>query len=617
MKKDKSELISFDEYLRRVKADPNIVKNAHKRIYDAIIKKGFKVVAAGDDERLARALGLAEGEKITKYGAFADFYDIERTIEKIVAYFKAAKSGGEASRLFLFLLGPPSSGKSSLVRAIFSTLQDEEIYYIEGCPIREEPLNLIPKKARKEIEDELKVKIPHNGDICSVCRKRVKEEFNGDYKKFTVRKHHISVRASRFFASIDPTDPMSFDKAKFIGGVTLGEKEGDPSAYEMDGAFHRANRGLLEIVEIFKNTPEVLYLLLEATQSKTIESPAGRTEKIFIDVAIIAHSNEAEWEKFISEKRNEALIDRLILVKVPYNVRLDEQIKIYEKICGRNGYHVAPLALEALAAFTVLTRIKPSAKIRNLIDKMRIYNGEYLGADLPDVNELRSENPNDGMSGLSNRDGAQIFEMAFADQPPADHSCVDTAKILKIAAEFVREYPNLTDEEKNNYLNILNGVKNWCAEKTVAQFASFSDCFPEVCDEVFREYLEAARKREKNRDLTQRDIVLLGEISIPGVTTGEEADLRNLLIEKFKGAPASEIIFAKATDVIQPLIRKFVVKETVIKIIQTVVIEKESMTLNAAATEKKERIFKKAKDLGYCEICFKSVSSWLIVNKYL
>ncbi|MEK7124021.1 MAG: sigma 54-interacting transcriptional regulator, partial [Patescibacteria group bacterium] len=480
-KKDKSELISFEEYLSRVKADPSIVKNAHARIYEAIIKKGFKIIGAEDDERLARALGLNEGEKITKYEAFADFYDIERTLEKIVAYFKAAKSGGEASRLFLFLLGPPSSGKSSLVRAIFSALQDEEIYYIEGCPIREEPLNLIPRKAREQIETELKVKVPHNGDICSVCRKRVKEEFRGDYKKFAVKKHHISVRASRFFASVDPTDPMSFDKAKFIGGVTLGEKEGDPSAHEMDGAFHRANRGLLEIVEIFKNTPEVLYLLLEATQSKTIESPAGRTEKIFIDVAIIAHSNEAEWEKFISEKRNEALIDRLILVKVPYNIRLDEQIRIYEKICGRNGYHIAPQTLEVLAAFTVLTRIKPSAKIKNLIDKMRIYNGEDVGIDLSDVNELKNESPDDGMFGLSNRDGAQIFEMAFANQPPSEHICVDAPKILKIAAEFVKEYPILGDEEKNKYLNVLDGVRNWCAEKIVRQFASFSDCFPEVC----------------------------------------------------------------------------------------------------------------------------------------
>lgn len=616
-KKDKSELISFDEYLRRVKADPGIVKNAHARQYDAIMKKGFKIIGAEDDERLARALGLGQGEKITKYDAFADFHDLERTLELIVAYFRAAKAGGEASRKFLFLLGPPSSGKSSLVRAIYAALQDEEIYYIEGCPIREEPLNAISRNARPRIEAELKVKIPHNGDLCEVCRKKVKEEINGDYAKFTVRKYHISVRASRFFASVDPTDPMSFDKAKFIGGVTLGEKEGDPLAYEMDGAFHRANRGLLEIVEIFKNTPEVLYLLLEATQSKTIESPAGRTGKIFIDVAIIAHSNEAEWEKFISEKRNEALLDRLVLVKVPYNVRLDEQIRIYEKICAKNGYHVAPMALKALAAFTVLTRIKPSAKIRNLLDKMRIYNGEEVGVDLPDVGELRNENPNDGMFGLSNRDGAQIFETAFAHQPPSEHTCVDAPKILKVAAEFVKEYPNLSDEEKNNYLHILDGVKNWCAEKIVAQFASFSDCFPEIRDEVFREYLEAVRKKADEKELTQRELVLLDAIRVPDMSISEEDKLREVIIKKFKGAPPSEITFAKTPEPLKPSIVKFVTSETIVKIIQTVVIEKESMNLTAAAMEKRERIFKKAKALGYCDLCFKSVASWLIMNKYI
>lgn len=616
-KKDKSELISFDEYLQWVKVDPSIVKNAHARIYEAIMKKGFTVIGGENDERDVRALGLGKNEKITKYGVFSDFYGIEKAVEKIVAYFRAAKSGGEASKKFLFLYGPPSTGKSSLVRAIFSALQDEEIYYIEGCPIREEPLNLIPRNARGKMEAELKVKIPHNGDLCHACREKVKEEFKGDYKKFQVRKYHISVRASRFFASIDPTDPMSFDKAKFIGGVTLGEKEGDPSAYEMDGAFHRANRGLLEIVEIFKNTPEVLYLLLEATQSKTIESPAGRTGKIFIDVAIIAHSNEAEWEKFISEKRNEALLDRLIMIKIPLNVRLDEQIRIYEKICGRNGYHVAPFALKALAAFTVLTRIKSSAKVKNLIDKMRVYNGEYVGTDLPDVKELKNENPDDGMFGLSNRDGAQIFELAFANQPPVGHLCVDANKIFKIADEFVREIPDLDDEEKNRYLQILEGVKKWCAGETVAQFASFSDCFPEVCDEVFREYLEASRKKAKDGELTPRELALLDEIRINDMSLSEETDLRNILIEKFKKAPISEITFLRAPEVLKPLIRRLVVKETIIKIIQTVAIEKESMILNEAALKKKETVFKKAKELGYCEICFKSVASWLIVNDYL
>lgn len=616
-KKDKSELISFDEYLRRVKADPSIVKNAHKRIYDAIMKKGYKIVNAKDDARLARALGLADDEQIVLYNLFADFHGIEKTLEKIVAYFRAASWEGELSKIILFLLGPPSSGKSSLARVIFSALQDEEVYYIEGCQIREEPLNLIPRSARKQIEAELKVKIPHNGDICPVCRKKLKEEFKGDYAKFMVKKSHISVRAFRFFASADPTDPMSYDRAKYIGSVTLGEKEGDPFSLELDGAVCRSNRGGFEMPEIFKNPREGLLFLLELTQSKTIESPSGRMEKIFIDTAIVGHSNNGEWERFISDIGNEPYLDRVLKMDAPLNVRLNEQIATFKKISVRNAYHVAPLALEVLAAFTVLTRIKPSAKIRNLIDKMRIYNGEEVGVDLPDVNELKSETPDDGMFGLSNRDGAKIFEIACANQPPAEHLCIDAPKILKVAADFVKEYPNLSDEEKNNYLHILDGVRNWCAEKIVHQFASFSDCFPEVCDEVFREYLEAARKKAKDKELTPRETTLLAAIVIGEMSISEEVELRDLLLEKFKGVPVPEITFSKAPVVLKPAIRRFVVAETIIKIIQTIAIEKKSMTLNAAALEKKERIFKKAKELGYCEICFKSISSWLIVNKYL
>lgn len=616
-KKDKSELISFDEYLSRVKADPSIVKNAHKRIYDAIMKKGYKIVKAKDNERLARALGLADDDEIVLYNLFADFHGIEKTLEKIVAYFRAASWEGELSKIILFLLGPPSSGKSSLARAIFSALQDEEVYYIEGCQIREEPLNLIPRSKRKQIEDELKVKISHNGDICPVCRKKLKEEFKGDYAKFMVKKSHISVRAFRFFASADATDQMSYDRAKYIGSVTLGEKEGDPSSLELDGAACNANRGGFEMPEIWKNPGEGLLFLLELTQSKTIESPGGRMEKIFIDVAIIGHSNKGEWEKFIFDIRNEPYLDRVLKINNPLNIRLDEQMVSFKKISVRNAYHVAPLALEALAAFTVLTRIKPSAKIRNLIDKMRIYNGEDLGADLPNVNELKNETPDDGMFGISNRDAAKIFELACANQPPAEHLCVDAKKIFKVAEEFIREILEASDEVKNTYLNVLDGVKNWCAKKLIEQFASFSDCFPEIRDEVFREYLEAVRKKTDEKELTQRELVLLDAIRVPDMSISEEDKLREVIIKKFKGSPASEITFAKTPEPLKLSIVRFVTSETIVKIIQTVVIEKESMNLTAAAMEKKERIFKKAKELGYCELCFKSVASWLIINKYI
>ncbi len=315
------------EYLEQVKGDPVVAKLSHARIYDLIIVTGTRNIQETDDPRTKR---LYKDEPVKVYNFFADeFFGIERTIAQIVRYFHSASLKGEESRQVLYLMGPVGSGKSSLVERVQRGLEQAGLVYaIQGCPMHEEPLHLIPRHLRREFEKMLGVHI--EGDLCPVCRYRLKVEFNQRYEEFPVETRSFSKRNRIGIGVVPPVDPNNQDTSVLIGSEDISKldqySEGDPRVLELNGALNVGNRGMVEFIEVFKNETEYLHAMITATQEKVIPAP-GRHGMVYVDTTIVAHSNEAEWQKFKADHTNEAILDRIVVVKVPYNLRLSEEVK--------------------------------------------------------------------------------------------------------------------------------------------------------------------------------------------------------------------------------------------------------------------------------------------------
>src|SRR3984893_3002589 len=346
-------------YLEIVKANPLMTKLSHARIYDMIITQGTRNIHDTDDPRTKR---LYKDEPIKVYNFFADeFFGIERTISQIVRYFHSASLKGEESRQVLYLMGPVGSGKSSCVERVQRGLEQvDDVHVIEGCPMFEEPLHLIPRHLRREFEKMLGVHV--EGDLCPVCRYRLKEEFSQRYEDFPIETRSFSKRNRVGVGVVPPVDPNNQDTSVLIGSEDISKldqySEGDPRVLELNGALNVGNRGIVEFIEVFKNETEYLHAMITATQEKVIPAP-GRHGMVYVDTCIVAHSNEAEWQKFKADHTNEAILDRIVVVKVPYNLRLSEEVKIYQKIIKNSDFraHVAPHTLELASMYAILSRI--------------------------------------------------------------------------------------------------------------------------------------------------------------------------------------------------------------------------------------------------------------------
>src|SRR2546426_45328 len=369
----------FLEYLDLVREDPSLPKLSQACILDNIMRGGTVEHQETDAPRVKR---LYKDESFKVYNFFRDeFFGIEKTVAQIVRYFHSASLKGEESRQVLYLMGPVGSGKSSLVERLQRGLEASEPFYaIENCPMAEEPLHLIPRHLRKEFEKMLGVHI--EGDLCPVCRFRLKEEYGGRYEEVPINTRFFSKRNRIGIGVVPPVDPNNQDTSVLIGSEDISKldmySEGDPRVLDLNGAINVGNRGMCEFIEVFKNETEYLHAMITATQEKVIPAP-GRHGLVYVDTVILAHSNEAEWQKFKADHTNEAILDRIVVVKVPYNLRLSEEVKIYQKIIRLSDFraHVAPHTLEIASMFAILSRLEPNAKC-DLVTKLKLYNGEEL-----------------------------------------------------------------------------------------------------------------------------------------------------------------------------------------------------------------------------------------------
>jgi len=412
------EEMSLQEYLNLCRENPKVYANAAERMLDAIGEP--EVVDTAQDPRLSR---IFSNKVIKRYPAFSEFYGMEEAIENIVSYFRHAAQGLEEKKQILYLLGPVGGGKSSLAERLKHLMERIPFYAIKGSPVFETPLGLFnPDEDAEILEQEYGIASRYLSGIMSPWAVKRLHEYGGDITRFRVVKLHPSILDQVAIAKTEPGDENNQDISSLVGKVDIRKLEEypqhDPDAYSFSGALCRANQGIMEFVEMFKAPIKVLHPLLTATQEGNYNSTEG-IGAIPYDGILLAHSNESEWQTFKNNKTNEAFIDRVYIVKVPYCTRVKEEVHIYEKLLENSSLKDAPCApdtLHMLAQFTVLSRLKEPEN-SSLYSKMRIYNGENLKDTDPRAKSMQeykdSAGVNEGMDGLSTRFAFKILSKVF------------------------------------------------------------------------------------------------------------------------------------------------------------------------------------------------------------
>jgi serine protein kinase len=497
------------DYIDAVEKDPNIVKSSHKRLFEALEERGSYVMPDSDP----RKFKVFDGEPVKVHKYFeGEFFGMETVVDKIMSFLSSAAHKGEESRQVLLLMGPVGAGKSALTEHIKKVLEGKKYYHLKGDPHRGEPLQLIPRSLRPEFEKTLGVKI--DGDISPVARHQLMTELAGKYEDFEIEESTFSQRARRGVASVPPMDANSQDVSVLIGSVDISKldkfAEDDPRALSLNGAFNVGNRGIVELVEVFKNEIEFLHTIITATQEKRVPSP-GKSDMLHFDGVILAHCNEAEWNRFQSEHTNEAIMDRIVKVAVPYCLEVDQEVKIYEKMLGKSDFkaHIAPHTLKVASMFSVMSRLKPSAKC-DILTKMKIYNGEDVlekgRVRKVDIKDLREEAKHEGMDGISTRFITKALDNALT---ASDKNMITPVSVMESLTRMVKE--QIVDEQfktscleliqktvREEYLKIL--------ETEIAK--AFISAYEENAQALFDTYLdnaEAYTTRAKLKDRVTKE----------------------------------------------------------------------------------------------------------------
>ncbi|HEY0922182.1 PrkA family serine protein kinase [Rheinheimera pacifica] len=414
----KEEEYSIQEFLALCKNDKSCYASAAERLLLAIGKP--ELTDTAQDPQLSR---LFSNRVIARYPAFSEFYGMEDAIEQIVSYLKHSAQGLEERKQILYLLGPVGGGKSSLAEKLKHLMQQIPIYYLKGSPVYDHPLCLFDVSEDGNIlQQEYGIPRRYLRNIMSPWASKRLHEYNGDISQFKVVKKYPSILDQLAIAKTEPGDENNQDIASLVGKVDIRQLEhfaqNDPDAYSYSGALCRANQGLMEFVEMFKAPIKVLHPLLTATQEGNYNGTEGLAALPF-DGIILAHSNESEWQTFRNNKNNEAFLDRVYIVKVPYCLRVSEEKRIYQKLLEHSELNTAPCApgtLSSLAQFAVLSRLK-NPDNSSIYSKMRVYDGESLKDTDPKAKSYQEYRDyagvDEGMTGLSTRFAFKILSRVF------------------------------------------------------------------------------------------------------------------------------------------------------------------------------------------------------------
>ncbi|AXF57661.1 PrkA family serine protein kinase [Salicibibacter kimchii] len=442
---------TFKEYLEILKKRPEIAQTAHSRVYNMIRNQGVEEGKDGD---------------VKRYPFFSKhLFGLEDSIEKLVEeYFHSAAKRLDVRKRILLLMGPVSGGKSTIVNLLKRGLEDYSytdegaVYAIKGCPMQEDPLHLIPYHLRDEFYEEYGIRV--EGALSPLNTMRLEEEYGGRIEDVMVERIFFSEDRRTGIGTFSPSDPKSQDIADLTGSIdfsTIAEfgSESDPRAYRFDGELNKANRGLMEFQEMLKSDEKFLWHLLSLSQEGNFK--AGRFALISADEMIVAHTNEAEYRSFINNKKNEALQSRIIVMNVPYNLKVTEEERIYEKMIAESDMkhvHIAPHALRTAAIFSVLTRLKESQNQGiDLMKKLHLYDGEIVeGFKDQDVKDLKSEYQDEGMSGIDPRYVINRISSAIIRKDATSINALDVLRSLK---EGLDQHASISKEDRERYKDFI------------------------------------------------------------------------------------------------------------------------------------------------------------------
>ncbi len=493
---------TFREYFEMAVKRPQLTQLAHARICDMILAAGTTVINPGTRD------------EITRYNFFSEeLFGIDETIEQLVEYFKSAAQRLEVRKRILLLMGPVGGGKSTIVNLLkrglekWTRTEAGAVYAIKGDPMHGDPMHLIPQELRPEIQKHYGIYI--EGELSPQARYDLEHTYKGRHEDVIVERIVFSEKDRVGIGTFAPSDPKSQDVSELTGSIdlsTIGEVgvESDPRAYRFDGELNVANRGMMEFIEILKCDEKFLYSLLTLSQEQAIKT--GRYAMIYADEVIISHTNENEYQAFVGNKKNEALQDRIIMIKVPYNLKVSEEERIYKKLLSQSslqGVHIAPYTLRVAAMFAVLTRLEPPKRANvDLIKKMKLYDGEDVdGFKSKDVKELKAETVREGMFGISPRYIINRLSSALVQESKKYITPIDALRAIRDGFE---QHTGITPEERERYLNLLTLVRKEYDEiaKTEVQRAfvySFEEMAKSICDN-YLDNVEAYCNKEKIKD---------------------------------------------------------------------------------------------------------------------
>ena len=475
---------SLRDYLALCRDEPRTYATAAERMIAAIGEP--ELVNTAKDPRLGR---IFMNRSIKRDPAFADFYGMEETIERIVGFFKHAAQGLEERKQILYLLGPVGGGKSSLAERLKTLMETYPVYVLkagdEVSPVFESPLGLFDPLRMGEVLQE-KYGIPRRhltGLVSPWAAKRIRE-FDGDISRFTVVRLMPSKLNQICVAKTEPGDDNNQDVSSLIGKIDIRKLEyfgqSDPDAYSYSGALNLTTQGLMEFVEMFKAPIKILHPLLTATQEGNYVGTES-VGAIPYQGVVLAHSNEAEWQTFRNNKNNEALIDRICVVNVPYCLRTDEEGEIYKKLLQGSDLSAAPCApatLEMLSQFCVLSRLKEHEN-SNLFSKMRVYNGENLKDVDPKAKSMQEYRDgagmDEGMNGVSTRFAFKVLAETF--NFDNEEVAADPVHLMYVLEQSIRraQYPEAVEKE---YIDFIKS-------ELAPRYASF------IGKEIQKAYLES------------------------------------------------------------------------------------------------------------------------------
>jgi len=459
--RERREAMSLTDYLEACRDNPSMYATAAERMIAAIGEPKF--VDTSKDPRLGR---IFLNRTIKLYPSMTGFFGMEDTIQRVVSFFQHAAQGLEERKQILYLLGPVGGGKSSLAERLKQLIEDQPIYVLaageEVSPIYESPLGLFrPDQMAAYLERVYKIPPRRLTGICSPWASKRLEQFDGDISKFSVVKMFPSKLRQICVAKTEPGDENNQDISALVGKVDIRKLEHysqhDPDAYSYSGGLNRTTQGLLEFVEMFKAPIKVLHPLLTATQ----EGNYVGTENIGAlpyQGVVLAHSNESEWEQFKNNKNNEAFLDRICVVKVPYCLRVDEEAKIYGKLLEGSDLGASPCApevLEILARFSILSRLKEHQN-SPLYSKLRVYNGENLKDTDPKAKSIQeyreAAGGSEGMSGVSTRFAFKVLSETF--NYDSEEIAADPVHLMYVLEQTVKreQYPK---EVEDRYLDFI------------------------------------------------------------------------------------------------------------------------------------------------------------------